>query len=174
MSLKIIDEVSNTTYLLTEVTSTFNDDEYHFELSDSSGTKVYIDYVLTAYNDYKPEDYSLFIFKSWILNSENNIFQAYEKDINERVGWMFPIQSLVSNEHKYVSNSHFLKYAYVAFLKLLINREQYETFTPYLQTIDSYRLTEFYGDDIIILVLSNTQIQKLDNFHIDNYLTSLY
>ena len=174
MSLKIIDEVSNTTYLLTEVTSTFNDDEYHFELSDSSGTKVYIDYVLTAYNDYKPEDYSLFIFKSWILNSENNIFQAYEKDINERIGWMFPIQSLVSNEHKYVGNSHFLKYAYVAFLILLINREQYETFTPYLQTTDSYRLTEFYGDDIIILVLSNTQIQKLDNFHIDNYLTSLY
>lgn len=174
MSLKIIDEFSNTTYFLTEVTPKFNSNEFCFELSDSSGIKVYIDYVLALSADYKPEDYSLFIFKSWILNGENNIFQAYEKDINERIGWIFPIQSLVSTDHKYVDDPHFLKYAYVTFYKLLMNQEQHETFTTYLQTTDSYRLTDFYGNDIIILVLSNTKIQKIENFHIDNYLTSLY
>lgn len=55
-----------------------------------------------------------------------------------------------------------------------MNQEQYKTFHPSLQQKESYRLTEFYGNDIIILILSNSEIQKIDNFHINNYLISLY
>jgi hypothetical protein len=61
------------------------------------------------------------------------------------------------------------------FLKLLKNKEKYTTFNPQLTTIrNNYELTDFYGEDIIILVLCNSSLQKIDNFQIDNYITSLY
>ena len=68
-----------------------------------------------------------------------------------------------------------MKYAYVAFLKLLKNQEEYTTFNPLFSKItNNYKLTDFYGEDIIILVLCNSPLQKIDNFQVDNYITSLY
>jgi hypothetical protein len=91
-----------------------------------------------------------------------------------RIGWIFPIQSLVSNKHGCAENKHFLKYAYVAFYKLLLNQENYSHFTPSSEQIEDYKLTDFYGDNIIILILCKTNIDKIANFNIDNYLASLY
>ncbi|MFM6011570.1 MAG: hypothetical protein ACKO99_13140 [Dolichospermum sp.] len=174
MPLKIKNELASIPYTLTEVIPKFNDSQSCFELSDSNDFKIDVDYILTPYLDYVPEDYSLFVMKSLELNRENDIFQVYDKDANLRIGWVFPIQAIVSNKHGCANNKHFLKYAYVAFYKLLINKEEYDHFIPPFQNADNYMLTDFYGDDIIILILSNSQIQNIDNFHIDNYLTSLY
>jgi hypothetical protein len=185
MPLEIKNELSEIAYSLTEVLPNINDEQTYFELSDvQNSIKIYIDYVLTIYRDdntdYKPEDYSLFILKSWVLNKENDIFQVFDKEFYKepnrvRLGWIFPIQALLSNEHQYADNKHFLKYAYVAFLKLLKNKEKYTTFNPQFTTIrNNYELTDFYGENIIILVLCNSSLQKIDNFHIYNYITSLY
>ncbi|MBS9386289.1 MAG: hypothetical protein HEQ24_19535 [Dolichospermum sp. BR01] len=75
MPLKIKDEISEIPYSLTKVIANRNDEQLYFELSDTQNKiKIFIDYVLTPYFDYQPEDYSLFIFKSWVLNRENDIF----------------------------------------------------------------------------------------------------
>ncbi|MFM6220127.1 MAG: hypothetical protein ACKPJO_32180 [Dolichospermum sp.] len=181
MPLKIKDEISDIHYSLTEVIPNRNDEQLYFELSDvQNNIKIFIDYVLTLDSEYKPEDYSLFILKSWVLDKENDIFQVFDKEFYKepnrvRLGWIFPIQALLSNEHQYADNKHFLKYAYVAFLKLLKNQEEYTTFNPLFSKItNNYKLTDFYGEDIIILVLCNSPLQKIDNFQIDNYITSLY
>ncbi|OBQ35561.1 MAG: hypothetical protein AN487_15330 [Anabaena sp. CRKS33] len=181
MPLKIKDEISDIHYSLTEVIPNRNDEQLYFELSDvQNNIKIFIDYVLTLDSEYKPEDYSLFILKSWVLDKENDIFQVFDKEFYKepnrvRLGWIFPIQALLSNEHQYADNKHFLKYAYVAFLKLLKNQEEYTTFNPLFSKItNNYKLTDFYGEDIIILVLCNSPLQKIDNFQVDNYITSLY
>ncbi|MCW9681081.1 hypothetical protein FJR41_009745 [Dolichospermum planctonicum UHCC 0167] len=181
MPLKIKDEISDIHYSLTEVIPNRNDEQLYFELSDvQNNIKIFIDYVLTLDSEYKPEDYSLFILKSWVLDKENDIFQVFDKEFYKepnrvRLGWIFPIQALLSNEHQYADNKHFLKYAYVAFLKLLKNQEEYTTFNPLFSKItNNYKLTDFYGEDIIILILCNSPLQKIDNFQIDNYITSLY
>jgi hypothetical protein len=181
MPLKIKDEISDIHYSLTEVIPNTNDEQLYFELSDvQNNIKIFIDYVLTLDSEYKPEDYSLFILKSWVLDKENDIFQVFDKEFYKepnrvRLGWIFPIQALLSNEHQYADNKHFLKYAYVAFLKLLKNQEEYTTFNPLFSKItNNYKLTDFYGEDIIILVLCNSPLQKIDNFQVDNYITSLY
>ena len=181
MPLKIKNELSEIEYSLTEVVPNINDEQTYFELSDvQNSIKIYIDYVLTIYRDnnnntdHKHEDYSLFILKSFELNKENDIFQVYEKVADLRIGWIFPIQALVSNKHGCAENEHFLKYAYVAFYKLLLNQEDYSHFTPSIEQIEDYKLTDFYGDNIIILILFKTNIQKIANFNIDNYLASLY
>ena len=181
MPLKIKNELSEIEYSLTEVVPNINDEQTYFELSDvQNSIKIHIDYVLTIYRDnnnntdHKHEDYSLFILKSFELNKENDIFQVYEKVADLRIGWIFPIQALVSNKHGCAENEHFLKYAYVAFYKLLLNQEDYSHFTPSIEQIEDYKLTDFYGDNIIILILFKTNIQKIANFNIDNYLASLY
>ena len=84
MPLEIKNELSEIAYSLTEVLPNINDEQTYFELSDvQNSIKIYIDYVLTIYRDdntdYKPEDYSLFILKSWVLNKENDIFQVFDK-----------------------------------------------------------------------------------------------
>lgn len=187
MPLKIIDQVLNKPYSSTEVTLK-NDQscfQLYFQNPDSINIiEVEIDYVLDIspedtskdpYTTYKPEDYLLFIFKSFKLNKENNIFEVHTKEEKSRIGWIFPIQSLLSKEHKYAKSEHFLKYAYVAFLKLLKNEEEYTTFNPeFTATTNSYELTDFYGEDIIILVLCKSSLEKIDNFNIKHYMTSLY
>ena len=80
MPLKIKDEISDIHYSLTEVIPNRNDEQLYFELSDvQNNIKIFIDYVLTLDSEYKPEDYSLFILKSWVLDKENDIFQVFDK-----------------------------------------------------------------------------------------------
>jgi hypothetical protein len=48
-------------------------------------------------------------------------------------------------------------------------------FNPeFTATINSYELTDFYGEDIIILVLCKSSLEKIGNFNIKHYMTSLY
>lgn len=49
--------------------------------------------------------------------TENSIYQVLVK--NQRIGWIFPVQALLSRDHDYAKNSFFLKYAYVAICLLL-------------------------------------------------------
>jgi hypothetical protein len=149
MPLEIKNEISEIKYSLTEVLPNINNEQTYFELFDvQNSIKIYIDYVLTPHTDYELEDYSLFILKSFELNRENDIFQVYEKVADLRIGWIFPIQALVSNKHGCAENEHFLKYAYVAFYKLLLNQEDYSHFTPSIEQIENYKLTDFYGDNM--------------------------
>ena len=79
MPLKIKDEISDIPYSLTEVIPNRNDEQLYFELSDvQNNIKIFIDYFLTLDSEYKPEDYSLFILKSWVLDKENDIFQVFD------------------------------------------------------------------------------------------------
>lgn len=176
MGLEIKDPITGQITLLDQVTTEVSQQSLFFGLFNSNDpkSKFYVQYILEVYDDYQVSDYSLHLFKSSTLNSENNIFQVYEKDANIRVGWIFPIQSLVSNEHNYKDNVHFLRYAYVAFLKLLINAENHKIHTPDSNPDGVYELTDFYGDDLIILTLCDAKWKSINNFNIENYIISLY
>lgn len=128
---------------------------------------------------YNIKDYSLYIFKGDKV-PENNIFQVYEKYLNikeqgqGRIGWTFPLQALLSNEHDYANNLHFLRYAYVAFNKLISLNENLSELIPDYKPDTVYTLGDFYKDNLIIMILCNESLSKIDNFRIENYLPSLY
>lgn len=175
MVLEIKDPISGKTILLDQIITEASEN-FFFTLfnSDDIENKFYVEYVLGLHSDYKDTDYSLHLFKSHTLNSENDIFQVYEKDTSIRIGWIFPIQSLVSNEHNYRDNIHFLKYAYVAFLKLLTNAEKRKIYIPNFNPNGVCKLTDFYGDDLIILTLCDAKWRSINNFNIESYAISLY
>lgn len=176
MCLSIRNPVFDKKESLDQINVESNESELSFVLSSSTqrSERAFIKYVLTPHTDYLPSDYSLYILKSHILNRENDIFQVFEKELKRRIGWIFPIQALLSKEHDNAENRHFLKYSYVAFHKLLLNVEQYKTHSPDINSTSNYELTDFYGDEIIILILSKSEVEKIESFNIENYLISLY
>lgn len=121
-------------------------------------------------SEYDPLQYRyLFLHNEREDYSENSVFQVYIGD--QRIGWIFPIQALLSKQHDYATNPFFLRYAYVASWLLLnnIKSENEKEISPEIF------LEDFYDDSLTILVLDNENISKLEGvFNIEFYTVSLY
>ena len=100
--------------------------------------------------------------------SENDIFQVYVE--KQRIGWIFPIQALLSNQHDYVENRYFLRYAYVACWLLLNDIKSKDE----KETSSEIFLEDFYDDSATILVLDLDNISNLKEFALEYYSVSLY
>jgi hypothetical protein len=104
--------------------------------------------------------------------AENDIFQVYDSNTDKRIGWMFPVQSLLSSEHSHSENPFFLKYAYVAFHKLLNNGSLSLTASEDNQT--KCEIASTVDERCIILLLNSDNCNSIDGFDIDHYAIDLY
>lgn len=151
----------------------FNDHELTFNITSSHDSETNIirfGYVLQpVHEDCDPANYTLYLLYKQEF-SENDIFQVYDKHINERIGWIFPIQSLMSTEHDCADNQHFLKYAFAAFQKLLLNIDNEILLSP--DESDPYQLRQLYKEDCIILALANEKLPV--DFNFNGYLPFLF
>ena len=136
--------------------------------------EIEVKYLLEVHNDFEHRinDFSIYAFYNNKC-SENSIFQVYDKEQRKRIGWIFPIQALVSNQHDFYDNKYFLRYAYIAMKKLLeandninIKDIQYKE--------ECYSLLDFYDDEIVILILDGENTNKIECFNIDDYMIDLY
>ncbi len=158
---------------------TFSTEDNTF-LLENNKEQFNIEYVLKPYTDYNPDDYLVYGFLNKYGYAENDIFQVVEKNLkrsengNGRIGWIFPLQALISNEHDFAGNEHFLKYAFVAFLKLLKADDNIITNEAINETNEINSLRDLYIDDLIILILSKSAIFKIKEFELKDYLISLY
>lgn len=116
------------------------------------------------------EDYCFEILNTDILNRENDIFQVFDKQANVRLGWIFPIQALLSDEHDYAENSFFLKYAYTAIYLLLENVDEENK----RNSSEILRITDFYSEDAIILVLCKSNCNLINGFCYEDYIVDLF
>lgn len=115
-------------------------------------------------------DYCFNILNSDVLNRENDIFQVYDKQENVRLGWIFPIQALLSDEHDYAENSFFLKYAYIA-IYLLLNKIDEENMRNSSEVL---KITDFYSEDAIIFVLCKSNCKQIKDFNYEDYIVDLF
>lgn len=109
---------------------------------------------------------SCFLFKNPYIQKETEISEIYIENNSERCGWLFPISVLESEEDKsecYAKNMN--NYLYIAFSYCVSLIKSINN--------DDDRLTNYLGDDVIILVLHNDTVKKYDSdFCIGNYLAS--
>lgn len=149
----------------------YNEKENIFEIYDDSGNNI-IEYrpKLNLDREYDPSNfYYKVLYNSRDDYSENCIFQVYVK--KQRIGWIFPFQALLSDQHDYANDRFFLKYAYVASCLLLksINSNN-EKEVP----SEGILLEDFYDCESTLLVLDNENISKVEDFQLENYTVSLY
>lgn len=138
------------------------DFEYFFginNLVDSDG-EVSVDY-----NDYK-----MFILNNNYLNAEQDFFQVFDKNKNQRIGWIFTIGNLESKDFDIISNKHLNKYKLIAYHLLLQAKDEQRSAN---NISDNPKISDIYPEDSIILILFNSDIPDIDNFSIVNYLPSL-
>ena len=164
MYLKFYDEDAVYTQVI------FDQFKKSFSLSSSEGIFLECEKYLELDNEYNPQDYCFEIFYASALNRENDIFQVYDKQEDVRLGWIFPIQSLVSDSHDYADNIYFLKYAYVASYLLLNNiAEENKT-----NSSEFLKLTDFYPEGAVIFVMSKSNCNRIRQFCIWDYIADLF
>lgn len=148
----------------------YNKESKEFEIYTNHKEKI-AEYspVLDLDTEYNPENFKLVILYNRREDcSENSIYQVYVK--KQRIGWIFPVQALLSCDHNYANNNFFLKYAYVATCLLL---DQIKDKDKKIWTGD-FVFEDFYDSSDNILIMDNENCRKIKNFDLDNYVVSLY
>ena len=127
--------------------------------------------VLKLDTEYDPSHFQI-VFLNNNETTENSIYMVEVKNNDkwDRIGWVFPIQALLSREHTQANNQFFLKYAYVASCLLLGMIDK---------TVNDETPEEFYLDDIFdadqnILVIDNDNVSKIGDFQFEKYIIGLY
>ncbi len=123
--------------------------------------------VISLDDAYNPQNFEMTLLENKNA-SENSIFCVYADDI--RVGWIFPVQALLSAEHEYANNIHFLRYAYIAICKLIacIDEKDVRDFTT------DFDLLDFYRSEQQILLVDKENIAQIPDYSIEHYVVSLF
>jgi hypothetical protein len=100
---------------------------------------------------------------------ENDIYQVYEKNSDSRIGWIFPVNSIISNAHDFANNPHYCRYAFVAHKILINTNKNILDDDSFIQFIDDKT-----NDGLILLIYKNELVEKLNDSNLLNYLPSLY
>lgn len=164
MNLKFMDEdviYTNIEFLL---------DRKCFSVVSSDGMRLECGKDLQLDDEYNPDDYCMELFHTNTLNRENDIFRIFDKQTGVSLGWMFPVQALVSDHHAYAENIFFLKYAYVATYLLLDRISE----TDKKSSREFLDLTDFYPEDTILLVMCKSNCSTIARFSIWDYVADLY
>lgn len=118
-------------------------------------------------------------FKMYLLYKkdppESEIFQVYKRETEKRIGWIFPLQSLLSQEHRYAKDKYFLEYANIALKKLILDSENFEEkIVPEYDSTKKYSLLDFYPDNLIVFLLKKSFVPELNDSWIGNYAPALF
>jgi len=142
-----------------------------FKVFDSAKqNEIVVEYQPVLEEDFNHENFQLVLFENNYLNAENDVFQVYDKNEKIRIGWIFPLSNLEGKENNFIDNTFLNKYKYVAFQLLLLAKER----NIILNEIkEEYSISDFYPNNPIVLILSNENTSKIEDFSTDNYIPSL-
>ncbi|WP_341840635.1 hypothetical protein [Chitinophaga caseinilytica] len=153
----------------------FNSLQKTFTLKGINNNFLEFQYALEKDNRFNTnhKEFSIYLFHKNVAT--NDIFQI--KIDNQRLGWLFPVQALLSNEHDYAQDEHFFPYSFNAYRLLLSNARN----LPYklCSFNNDPTIEDIYGENTTILILYNKYIRQLKNvnkiqFNIEDYLLFFY
>jgi hypothetical protein len=104
---------------------------------------------------------------------ENDVKQVFSKITGDkaRIGWAIPVLSLVSDQHDFASDPHFLNYAYVALMRAVeLVQGPIEVEVSEISEIDVLHLL---GENSVVLVISRSTLKDGHDFDLKRALPSL-
>lgn len=147
----------------------YNSKDNYFELKGSEQSTILYYPRLQLDNQY---DFSKFSFVLLANESptcsENSIYQVFIGE--NRIGWIFPFQALLSNNHDQANNPYFLKYAYVATELLLQAIEE----TDVREEPGEIYLEDYYNPELNVLVLDSENTAQIREFNLEKYVVGLF
>lgn len=144
------------------------DDEKYYLLTDpQTNLEIKVKYIPKFESDRDPNRYDCLLFENPYLIAENDVFEIYESTIEGRLGWIFPISALDSNENNYAENTSFRHYRHIAYQKLL-NLDYGVNLSG---TKEEYLLSEIF-QGISVFIISKDEIANLGSFKITDYALS--
>ncbi|PWK75893.1 hypothetical protein LX99_03626 [Mucilaginibacter oryzae] len=171
MSLKLLSPLSNSDKIFETIAFIEERQKSYFLLSDSSGEEIRIKYIPLVDASWDPTRFDLFFLDNPYLNAENDVFQVYCDEKKERLGWIFPITVLISNDNDFSDNRNLNRYKYVAQYKLL---NDYAKILKPTDVNTDLLITDIYNDSTLICILSRDTIETINDFNFNNYRLSLY
>ncbi|KAA6319229.1 hypothetical protein EZS27_030854 [termite gut metagenome] len=139
--------------------------------SENRDYNIIFQYIPSFISNWDRDKYEIHLFENLYLNAENDVFEVYEHTIkDERLGWIFPITILESNENDYTDCKNLNHYKFIAYQKLL---EQDAIVSVNDKSIDYGKLSDIFPNTIVCILCKETS-QKIRDFRIDNYLLSFY
>lgn len=169
---------ADVTYKLDDISFEKLGSRAHFILKSSENNDIFltVPYVLPLNEDFHIEQYRCYPFMNPEFSRENDISEVYVKAENVgRIGWIFPVQALVSHEHSFAENIHFQRYCWVTFNQLLRGNLFSTSLVLDINYLEGeVSLVDIYSSQLLILTLSNIKTALIANFTIDSFLPALY
>lgn len=140
--------------------------------SDQETVRFEIKSPLEYDTTYNLEEFDIYyLLKKDVL--ESDIYQVYDRALDKRIGWIFPVVALDSREHTYASNEHFTRYANVAIRKLFNEvQESFFSIVPEVYGKASFNFSDFFHDETVLLVISKATLDE-SGFKLNDWLPSL-
>jgi hypothetical protein len=170
MPLKFTDSTSESEIILEIVDFVQEKNIRYFKLASSTNFEIQVPYIPKEISHWDIEKYEIYLFENPYLTAENDVFEVYEKTIDKRLGWIFPISTLESNESDLVGKKNFDNYRYVAYWKLL--KLNISSKLP-LNYNEDYRISELFPN-IVVCILSKEEMKNIPDFNILNYIFSFF
>lgn len=140
----------------------------YFKLADPQNDfEIRIRYIPYFESTRDPGRYECVLFENSYLTAENDVFEIYESTLGGRLGWIFPIAALDSNEHNFAEDNSFKHYRHIAYQKLLSLNYP----VNFTDSKEEYRISEIF-DGVTVCILSKDEIANISNFKITDYVLS--
>lgn len=170
MALRIVEESGNITELKSTVVIS---GEGGFTLSATVGSgEVFLRYLPPIFADIDPSLYLVFLLSRSSF-SENDIFTVFSKAEDKRIGFIFPLQTMRSLEHKFAGDRSFLRFSQAAFMQLCQGIDGCYCKVPTVVGDAELDIFDFYSEDSIVLILYKPALGALE-FNINSYLPCLF
>lgn len=144
-------------------------DEPYFEVEDdTSGLNGCFSYRPKSnglWDDISLDKFECILFDNPHFNKGSNIFEVKIDEIDERIGYMIPINSLLSDDGQF--NNNVKNYAYASFWYLLTQ----------IKTLiyDKNELTDYFHDNTVVCILHKDTLNgKFPDFDINNYIIAFF
>lgn len=128
-----------------------------------------IPYILQMDSSHPDEEFEIYLLYKKDI-AENDIYHVYENKIGLRLGWIFPLQALLSKEHSFSNNEHFLPFASASFSLLCKNKYDSYIKQPKYNPGTQYNLLDFYSEDTVVMCLWTKGFPASYTFDIYRYI----
>ncbi|MBJ6146334.1 hypothetical protein [Hymenobacter sp. BT559] len=132
-----------------------------------------------SFANINPENFEIILLDNPYFNAESDVFEVHESTVNnDKIGWIFPISYIDSDETDELSlKSTVDLYKASSFINLLKYEGAGMKFpainSPQMDNVN-YNISQFFGDNLIILAIHKETINKIKGFKMSDYMLSLF